>query len=63
MVEKPLDFIEVYLYKYDMDRYAWADLLRRLDIDEQSTSISLVVLSKYNTVSQVKSFTLEDNNA
>ena len=56
MSEKHVDFIEVYLYKDEMDEEAWEMLFDKLNIHEPATAISL-------TVSQVKSFIEENNNA
>ena len=56
MSEKHVDFIEVYLYKDDIDEEAWERLVNKLNIHEPATAISL-------TVSQVKSFIEENSNA
>ena len=55
-MEKHIDFKEVYLYKDDMDEEAWERLLDRLDIHEPATAVCL-------TVSHVKCWVEEDNNA
>ena len=56
MSEKHVDFTEVYLYKDDIDEEAWERLLNKLDVYEPATAVCL-------TVSQVKSFIEENNNA
>ena len=56
MSEKHVDFIEVYLYKDEMDEEAWEMLLDKLNIHEPVIAVCL-------TVSQAKSFIEEHSNA
>ena len=41
MSEKHVDFIEVYLYKDEMDEEAWEMLLDKLNIHEPVTAVCL----------------------
>ena len=51
---KHIDFMEVYIFKGEMDEGAWEMLLDKLDINESATAVCL-------TVSQAKSFIGENN--
>ena len=51
---KHIDFMEVYIFKGEMDEEAWEMLLDKLDINESATAVCL-------TVSQAKSSTGENN--